>query len=81
MRFITIQREGYPEPGVIFDDRWIGIRGAGFDNMIDVIAGGADAMDRIARWVAGPPGGELVDPATAKLLAPIPRPPKSSASA
>ena len=76
MRFITFQREGYSEPGVIFDDQWIGIKGAGFDNTIEAIAGGADAMDRLARWVPGPPGGELVDSATTRLLAPIPRPPK-----
>ena len=76
MRFITIQRHGYAEPGVIHEDEWIGIRGAGFESTIDVIAGGADAMDRLARWLAAPPGSEIVDPATASLLAPIPRPPK-----
>ena len=76
MRFITIERDGYAEPGVIFEGQWIGIRGAGFTDTIAAIAGGADARDRLARWVAGPPGGELVNSATAKLLAPIPRPPK-----
>jgi len=76
LRFITIQRHGFAEPGVIYEDEWIGIRGAGFESTIDVIAGGADAMDRLARWLAAPPGSEIVDPTTASLLAPIPRPPK-----
>jgi 2-keto-4-pentenoate hydratase/2-oxohepta-3-ene-1,7-dioic acid hydratase in catechol pathway len=76
MRFVTIQRETYREPGVLFDDQVIGLRGAGFDNMISVIAGGADAMDRVMRWIDGPPSSEFLDPATVKLASPIPHPPK-----
>ncbi len=49
MRFITIQKEGYTEPGVLLDGTVLGIRGAGFDDVISAIAGGADAMDRLAR--------------------------------
>jgi 2-keto-4-pentenoate hydratase/2-oxohepta-3-ene-1,7-dioic acid hydratase in catechol pathway len=76
LRFVTIQKEGYTEPGVLFDDQLIGMRTAGLGNLIDVIAGGADAMDRVVRWVEGAPPGERFDVATAKLAAPIPRPPK-----
>ena len=76
MRFLTFEREGYSEPGVLSDGQVIGIRGAGFENLIDVIAGGADAIDRVARWMASPPGGEILDPARTVLCAPIPRPPK-----
>jgi 2-keto-4-pentenoate hydratase/2-oxohepta-3-ene-1,7-dioic acid hydratase in catechol pathway len=54
----------------------IGLRDAGFADMISVIAGGADAADRIARWSGNPPGGSVHDPATQRLAAPIPRPPK-----
>jgi 2-keto-4-pentenoate hydratase/2-oxohepta-3-ene-1,7-dioic acid hydratase in catechol pathway len=61
---------------VLLDDQVVGIRGAGFDDVISVIGGGDDAMDRVMRWLGNTPGGELLDPATAKLAAPIPRPPK-----
>jgi 2-keto-4-pentenoate hydratase/2-oxohepta-3-ene-1,7-dioic acid hydratase in catechol pathway len=76
MRFVSIQRLGYTEPAIAFDDQVIGLGGAGFDNLISVIAGGADARDRIMRWIDGPPGRELLDPADCPLAAPIPRPPK-----
>jgi 2-keto-4-pentenoate hydratase/2-oxohepta-3-ene-1,7-dioic acid hydratase in catechol pathway len=76
MRFVTIQRDGYLEPGVALDDEVIGIRGAGFDDVISAIAGGDDAMDRLIRWLGGPPGGERMPLGEARLAAPIPRPPK-----
>jgi 2-keto-4-pentenoate hydratase/2-oxohepta-3-ene-1,7-dioic acid hydratase in catechol pathway len=76
MRFITIQREGYVEPGVMIDNEAIGLRGAGFQNVISVIAGGADALDRVTRWIDSPPSGERLDAATVRLAAPVPRPPK-----
>ena len=76
MRFVTIQREGYLEPGVLFDDQAIGLRGAGFETMISLIAGGPDAMDRVERWIGGPPGGEYLDRSNLTLASPIPRPPK-----
>ncbi len=76
MRFVTIQREAYSEPAVLFDDQVIGLRGAGFDTLRSVIAGGGDAMDRVLRWVDNPPAGETLAPEEAVLAAPIPRPPK-----
>jgi len=76
MRFVTIQRERYTEPGVWFDDQVIGLQDAGFKNVISIIAGGADAMDRVLRWIDNPPGREQLDPATTKLASPILRPPK-----
>jgi len=76
MRFVTIQRAGYTEPGVLLDGEVVGIRGAGFDNIAAVLGGGADAMDRVMRWIDSPPGGERLPAADAKLAAPIPRPPK-----
>jgi 2-keto-4-pentenoate hydratase/2-oxohepta-3-ene-1,7-dioic acid hydratase in catechol pathway len=76
MRFVTIQRAGYTEPGVLLDGEAIGLRGAGFDNILSVLGGGADAMDRVMRWLERPPGGERMPEDQAKLAAPIPRPPK-----
>ena len=76
MRFVTFQRDSYTEPGVWWNDEIIGIGGAGFTSILQVIGGGADAMDRVERWVYNPPGGERFDPAKTTLLSPIPRPPK-----
>lgn len=76
MRFVNIERRGYGEPGVIAGNEIIGIKAAGFTDMLSVIAGGADALDRVSRWSYSPPGGERLDAGTARLLAPIPRPPK-----
>jgi 2-keto-4-pentenoate hydratase/2-oxohepta-3-ene-1,7-dioic acid hydratase in catechol pathway len=76
MRFVTFQREGFLEPGALFDDQLIGLRGAGFNDLISIMKGGADAIDRVMRWIGGPPSSELLDPATMKLASPIPRPPK-----
>jgi 2-keto-4-pentenoate hydratase/2-oxohepta-3-ene-1,7-dioic acid hydratase in catechol pathway len=61
---------------VWFDDQVIGLRDAGFDDVISVISGGADAMDRVLRWIASPPLSETLDPLTTRLAAPIPKPPK-----
>jgi 2-keto-4-pentenoate hydratase/2-oxohepta-3-ene-1,7-dioic acid hydratase in catechol pathway len=54
----------------------IGIRGAGFDSVASVIAGGAEALDRVERWLQRPPASELPDMAEIKLRAPMQRPPK-----
>lgn len=76
MRFVTFQREGYAEPGLLQGDQITGIRGAGFEDLTSVIRNGAEGLDRVARWVFRPPASELVDLAKATLLSPIPRPPK-----
>ena len=76
MRFVNIERRGYGEPGVISGDEIIGIKGAGFQDLLAVIAGGTETLDRVSRWIYHPPGGERFDVGTTRLLAPIPRPPK-----
>ena len=76
MRLVTLERENYSEPGVWWNDEIIGLRGAGFTNMLQVVAGGADALDRVERWIYNPPAGERLDPERTALLSPIPRPPK-----
>ncbi len=76
MRFVTIQRDGYTEPGVLLDGRVIPIQGAGLSSLLEVIAGGADAQNRVRRWIGGPPSSHSLDPAGLTFAAPIPRPPK-----
>jgi len=76
LRYVTLQRDGFTEPGVLFEDRVIPIRGAGFSSVLEVIEGGADAQDRVRRWVGGPPSSHALDLAGIAFAAPIPRPPK-----
>jgi 2-keto-4-pentenoate hydratase/2-oxohepta-3-ene-1,7-dioic acid hydratase in catechol pathway len=76
LRFVTIQRDGDTEPGVLLDGRAIPIQGAGFASVLDVIAGGADAQAQVRRWIAGPTSSHGLDPAVLTFAAPIPRPPK-----
>jgi 2-keto-4-pentenoate hydratase/2-oxohepta-3-ene-1,7-dioic acid hydratase in catechol pathway len=76
LRFVTFQRESDIEPGVMSGGQIIGIRGAGFDSVAAVIAGGAEALDRVQRWLLRPPASELPDMAKIRLRAPLPRPSK-----
>ena len=76
MRFVTIQRNGRTEPGVLLDGRVIPIQGAGFASVLEVIEGGADAQTQVRRWIGGPAASHGLDPAGLTFAAPIPRPPK-----
>jgi 2-keto-4-pentenoate hydratase/2-oxohepta-3-ene-1,7-dioic acid hydratase in catechol pathway len=76
LRFVTIQRDGDTEPGVLLDGRAIPIQGAGFASVLEVIEGGAEAQTRVRRWIAGPASSHGLDPAGLTFAAPIPRPPK-----
>jgi 2-keto-4-pentenoate hydratase/2-oxohepta-3-ene-1,7-dioic acid hydratase in catechol pathway len=58
------------------DGQVVGIRGAGFESVTSVIAGGADALDRVQRWLERPPSSATPDMMQVRLLAPIPKPPK-----
>ena len=71
-----MQREGFQEPGLWADGEVIGLSGAGFPDLLSVIAGGADALDRVQRWASSAPGASRHDPDAVKLAAPIARPPK-----
>jgi 2-keto-4-pentenoate hydratase/2-oxohepta-3-ene-1,7-dioic acid hydratase in catechol pathway len=76
VQFLTLQREGRDEPGVLFDGQVIGLKDAGFDDLLSVVSGGSGALDRVSRWLSSPPRGERFDPAKTRLSAPIPKPPK-----
>jgi 2-keto-4-pentenoate hydratase/2-oxohepta-3-ene-1,7-dioic acid hydratase in catechol pathway len=54
----------------------IGLKGAGFDDLLSVIAGGPAALERISQWLVHAPVTAPFDPATTRLSAPIPVPPK-----
>jgi len=75
MRFVTIQQPAYDEPAVMVGGGLLGLREAGFADLLSVIAGGRDALDRVRRLVHAPQGAVL-DFEKTKLRAPLPRPPK-----
>src|SRR5437870_5035176 len=76
MKFVTFQRDGAGEPGVLINNRVVGLKGAGFKSMLDVIAGGVAARARIEEWILKPAASEVASLDAVRLLAPIPRPPK-----
>jgi 2-keto-4-pentenoate hydratase/2-oxohepta-3-ene-1,7-dioic acid hydratase in catechol pathway len=76
LQLVTIEKSGYSEPGVLSGDEAIGIKDAGFNDVLSVVAGGADAMDRVTRWLDRPPSSERLPLSAVTLLAPIQRPHK-----
>jgi len=54
VQFLTLQRDGWDEPGVLSGGEAIGLKGAGFDDLLQVIAGGPGAMDRVVAMAVQP---------------------------
>lgn len=76
MRFVTFQRHGVTEPGVVTGGSVVGLKAAGYPTLLSVIEGGPEARRRVEEWLKKSPA-EAAAPLTAvRLLAPIPRPPK-----
>ena len=76
MKFVTFQGASRAEAGVVLDDRVIGLAGAGFANMLAVLASGAAGRAKIETFVSNPPADSTFPLASVRLLAPVPRPPK-----
>ena len=77
MKFITFRHNGgASEPGVWRGADVVGLRGAGFHSMLEVIEGGFAARQRIEEWILKPAAEEVAPFGSVRLTAPIPRPPK-----
>lgn len=76
MRVVTFQHNGSAQPGAILGDRIVGFQAAGFSTMLQLIQGGSEARQRIGVWLDNPSKDEIIPLATARLLAPLSRPPK-----
>jgi 2-keto-4-pentenoate hydratase/2-oxohepta-3-ene-1,7-dioic acid hydratase in catechol pathway len=77
MKFVTFRRaSGRPEAGVLLGDQAVGLAGAGFSNMLSVLASGAEGRAKIANFVHNPPADSTFPLSSIQLLAPVPRPPK-----
>jgi 2-keto-4-pentenoate hydratase/2-oxohepta-3-ene-1,7-dioic acid hydratase in catechol pathway len=76
MKFVTFQGASRAEAGVVLGDRVVGLAGAGFADMLAVLASGAEGRAKIENFVHNPPADSIFPLASVRLLAPIPRPPK-----
>ncbi len=77
MKFLTFQRPGgTPEPGVLLGEDVVSLTGAGFSDMLSVLAGGAPARAKVENWIYQPPADAVFALPSIKILAPVPRPPK-----
>jgi 2-keto-4-pentenoate hydratase/2-oxohepta-3-ene-1,7-dioic acid hydratase in catechol pathway len=77
MKLITFSHAGgSPEPGVLLDGEIVGLRRAGYPDMLAALAAGQDAVDAIEGYVNDAPSDAFIKREDARLLAPIPRPPK-----
>ena len=76
MRFATIERHGQNEAAILTDGGLLGLTEAGFPDLLSVINGGDEALDRVRRWAGSPEAGARLPMGQMSLCAPIPRPPK-----
>ena len=77
MRYLTFQRPGgLPEPGVLLEDKVVALRGAGFHDLIGVLAGGSEGLATVENWIYQPAAGHTVPLSEVTVLAPILRPSK-----
>ncbi len=77
MRLLTYRdKAGVPAAGVLVQDQVLSLQGAGFSDLISVLAGGAEALAKIENWIYQPPAEALLPLGSVTVLAPIPRPPK-----
>jgi 2-keto-4-pentenoate hydratase/2-oxohepta-3-ene-1,7-dioic acid hydratase in catechol pathway len=76
MKFVTFQGASRAEAGVVLGDRVVGLTGAGFADMLAVLARGAAGRATIETFVSNPPADSNFPLASVRLLAPAPRPPK-----
>jgi 2-keto-4-pentenoate hydratase/2-oxohepta-3-ene-1,7-dioic acid hydratase in catechol pathway len=76
MQFVTFERNGSAEPGAILGGNVTSLKDAGFPSLVAIIEGGIEARRHVESWLAKPPADAVVPFGGARLLAPIPRPPK-----
>jgi 2-keto-4-pentenoate hydratase/2-oxohepta-3-ene-1,7-dioic acid hydratase in catechol pathway len=76
MKLVTFERDRLSEPGVLLENKVIGLKSAGFPTLLHLIQGGTEALQRAKDWLHKAPADATVPLAQARLLAPLSRPPK-----
>jgi 2-keto-4-pentenoate hydratase/2-oxohepta-3-ene-1,7-dioic acid hydratase in catechol pathway len=77
MRFVTYALPGGPAlAGAVVEDRVHCLQPAGFGRILDVAAGGAEALAAIRSYLVPAPAAAAIPLDSVTLFAPIPKPPK-----
>jgi len=76
MRLVTFEHHGHQHAGVVANDNVVSLQSAGFPDVISILAGGAEALTKVAEAAANPPAGGTFPLSSVKLCAPIPKPTK-----
>lgn len=77
MKLVTFRRGNRsPEPGVVLGERVVSLVGAGYTDLMGLMAHGHEAAERVGNWVHNAPADEVTALASVRLLAPVPRPNK-----
>jgi 2-keto-4-pentenoate hydratase/2-oxohepta-3-ene-1,7-dioic acid hydratase in catechol pathway len=74
MRFVTFEHDAHRHAGVAIEDQVISLKAAGFNQLLEVLQGGAEALKKVADFL--PAANSRMPLAAVKLCAPIPVPPK-----
>jgi 2-keto-4-pentenoate hydratase/2-oxohepta-3-ene-1,7-dioic acid hydratase in catechol pathway len=74
MQFVTFEQGRRRHAGVVLNDQVVSLEGAGFPNLLAVIKGGTEAVEKVEAFI--PTARAPILLASAKLCAPIPDPPK-----
>lgn len=84
MRFVTFKHTGHHSgphadhmhAGIVSNDNVISLKAAGYSDILSVLAGGPEALQKAAELAANPPADAIFPLASVKLCAPIPKPTK-----
>ncbi len=76
MRIVTFEVAGKAHPGIVRDDAIFDLSGAGFHSVIELIEAGPEGLAKAQKLASEAPDRARHSLRGAKLLAPIPRPPK-----
>jgi 2-keto-4-pentenoate hydratase/2-oxohepta-3-ene-1,7-dioic acid hydratase in catechol pathway len=76
MRFVTFRRNDASEPGVERGDEIVSLRGAGFGDLVSLIAGGPAALEKVKGWIGKAAGADVVKAGSVTLCVPIEHPSK-----
>jgi 2-keto-4-pentenoate hydratase/2-oxohepta-3-ene-1,7-dioic acid hydratase in catechol pathway len=73
VRFVTFEKGGHRQAGVVVESRIVGLEDAGFPDLLSVLQGGTQALTKVEAFIAK---ASAIPLASVKLCAPIPDPPK-----
>src|SRR6266849_1056376 len=77
MKLVTFRRGNRPpEPGIVLGERIVSLVGAGYADVMSLVALGDEAGARVEDWTHSASEDQVTDLASVRLLAPVPRPNK-----